>query len=55
VGGQINCLKMLKRQMFGWARLDLLNRRFVLAPRKEQAQVPNLCVSSWAYAEAETA
>ena len=31
--GQINRLKMLKRQMFGRARLDLLSRRFVLAPR----------------------
>jgi transposase len=33
VEGQINRLKMLKRQMFGRARLDLLSRRFVLAPR----------------------
>ena len=29
--GQINRLKMLKRQMFGRARLDLLARRFLLA------------------------
>ena len=29
---------MLKRQMFGRARLDLLSRRFVLAPREGQAQ-----------------
>jgi transposase len=33
VEGQINRLKMLKRQMFGRARLDLLSRRFMLAPR----------------------
>jgi transposase len=31
IEGQINRLKMLKRQMFGWARLDLLARRFLLA------------------------
>jgi transposase len=29
--GQINRLKILKRQMFGRARLDLLARRFLLA------------------------
>jgi transposase len=34
VEGHINRLKMLKRQMFGRARLDLLSRRFVLAPRR---------------------
>src|SRR4029453_12647632 len=34
VEGHINRLKMLKRQMFGRARLDLLSRRFVLAPRE---------------------
>jgi transposase len=33
VEGQINRLKMLKRQMFGRAHLDLLSRRFVLALR----------------------
>jgi transposase len=38
VEGHINRLKMLKRQMFGRARLDLLSRRFVLAPRCGQAQ-----------------
>ena len=32
VEGHINRLKMLKRQMFGRARLDLLSRRFVRAP-----------------------
>jgi hypothetical protein len=28
---------MLKRQMFGRARLDLLHRRFVLTPRPQPA------------------
>jgi transposase len=32
VEGHINRLKMLKRQMFGRAHLDLLSRRFLLAP-----------------------
>jgi transposase len=31
VEGHINRLKMLKRQMFGRAKLDLLQRRFLLA------------------------
>jgi transposase len=31
IEGQINRLKMLKRQIFGRARLDLLARRFLLA------------------------
>jgi transposase len=31
VEGQITRLKLLKRQMFGRARLDLLARRFLLA------------------------
>jgi transposase len=38
VEGHINRLKMLKRQMFGRARLDLLSRRFVRTPRGAQAQ-----------------
>jgi len=38
VEGHINRLKMVKRQMFGRAHLDLLSRRFVLAPREGQAQ-----------------
>ena len=38
VEGHINRLKMLKRHMFGRARLDLLSRRFVLAPRQGPAQ-----------------
>jgi transposase len=45
VEGHINRLKMLKRQMFGRARLDLLSRRFLLVPRpasrqKQQAPAP---------------
>jgi transposase len=36
VEGHINRLKMLKRQMFGRAHLDLLSRRFVRAPACEQ-------------------
>ncbi len=35
VEGHINRLKMLKRQMLGRAHLDLLSRRFVLAPRSQ--------------------
>src|SRR5438445_9683376 len=38
VEGHINRLKMLKRQMFGRARLDLLSRRLVLAPRAGPTQ-----------------
>jgi transposase len=38
VEGHINRLKMLKRQMFGRAHLDLLSRRFLLAPRPESRQ-----------------
>jgi transposase len=38
VEGHINRLKMLKRQMFGRARLDLLSCRFVQAPRERPAQ-----------------
>ncbi len=41
VEGHINRLKMLKRQMFGRARLDLLSRRFVRAPAREQEALPN--------------
>src|SRR5262249_19380545 len=33
-----NRLKMVKRQMFGRAHLDLLRRRFLRAPRGDQAQ-----------------
>jgi transposase len=35
VEGHINRLKMLKRHMFGRARLDLLSRRFLRAPRED--------------------
>jgi transposase len=38
VEGHINRLKMLKRQMFGRARLDLLSCRFVRASRERRAQ-----------------
>jgi transposase len=31
VEGQVNRLKMLKRQMFGRAGIELLSRRFLLA------------------------
>ena len=31
VEGQINRLKMLKRQMYGRASMDLLSKRFILA------------------------
>jgi transposase len=36
VEGHINRLKMLKRQMFGRAHLDLLSRRFVRVPGRER-------------------
>jgi transposase len=39
VEGHINRLKMLKRQMFGRAHLDLLGHRFLRAPRAREAQV----------------
>jgi transposase len=38
VEGHINRLKILKRQMFGSARLDLLGHRFLRAPRERQAR-----------------
>ena len=38
VEGHINRLKMLKRQMFGRARLDLLGHRFLRTPREREAQ-----------------
>jgi transposase len=41
VEGHINRLKMLKRQMCGRARLDLLSRRFVLAPRHGRERTPH--------------
>jgi transposase len=38
VEGHINRLKMLKRQMFGRAHLDLLRHRFLRTPREREAQ-----------------
>jgi transposase len=40
VEGHINRLKMLKRQMFGRAKLDLLSRRFLLTSERGQDQAP---------------
>ena len=39
VEGHINRLKMVKRQTFGRAHLDLLGHRFLWAPREREAQV----------------
>jgi len=55
VEGHINRLKMLKRQMFGRARLDLLSRRFLRAPRERQALAPGQRAPSPAHAEAKAA
>jgi transposase len=55
VEGHINRLQMLKRQMFGRARLDLLSRRFVLAPHEGHAQAPGQPVPAQAYREAAAA
>jgi transposase len=54
VEGHINRLKMLKRQMFGRARLDLLSHRFLRAPRERKAQVvgPRVPVQVQAAAQA---
>jgi transposase len=46
VEGHINRLKMLKRQMFGRAHLDLLRRRFLRTPRGAQAQASEHSVPS---------
>jgi transposase len=51
VEGQINRLKMLKRQMFGRAGLDLLSRRFVLAPRRRPRRAPSVSKPSETPAE----
>jgi transposase len=40
VEGHSNRLKLLKRQMFGRATLDLLSRRFLLTSERMQDQVP---------------
>jgi transposase len=55
VEGHINRLKMLKRQMFGRARLDLLSRRFLRAPRDGQALAPGQRAPLRALAEAKVA
>jgi transposase len=55
VEGHINRLKMLKRQMFGRARLDLLSRRFLHAPRDGQALAPGQRAPLRALAEAKAA
>jgi hypothetical protein len=51
----INRLKMLKRQMCGRARLDLLSRRFVRAPREGQPQAPGHRAPVPAHAAAQAA
>src|SRR5438128_7860914 len=55
VEGHINRLKMVKRQMFGRARLDLLSRRFLLAPRDRRARGPYPQERSDAHAQAAAA
>ena len=55
VEGHINRLTMVKRHMFGRARLDLLSRRFLRAPRGEQAQAPGQGAPVLTHAEAEAA
>ena len=55
VEGHINRLKMLKRHMYGRARLDLLSRRFVLAPRQVQTSAPGRRVPAQAQREAVAA
>ncbi len=55
VEGHINRLKMLKRQMFGRARLDLLSHRFLLTPRDRRARVPDPQKQSDAYTQAAAA
>src|SRR5215510_5369454 len=55
VEGHINRLKMLKRQMFGRARLDLLSRRFLRVPREGQAQTPGQYEPSQSDTAAEAA
>ena len=52
VEGQITRLKLLKRQMFGRASLDLLQRRFVLASGCLQEQAQGLPEPALCHAEA---
>ena len=55
VEGHINRLKILKRHMYGRARLDLLSRRFVLARQEAQAQAPGQPVPAQARPDAAAA
>jgi transposase len=55
VEGHINRLKMLKRHMFGRARLDLLSHRFVRAPDQGQAHGRDQPVPVAVHAEAVAA
>jgi transposase len=55
VEGHIHRLKMLKHQMFGRARLDLLSRRFLLAPRARRVRVPDPQERSDGHAQAVAA
>jgi transposase len=55
VEGHINRLKMLKRQMFGRAHLDLLSRRFVRAPRAGQTRAPGQRAPAPAWADTQAA
>jgi transposase len=55
VEGHSNRLNMLKRQMCGRARLDLLSCRCVLAPRGGRAQAAGQPAPSQAHGEAEAA
>ena len=55
VEGHINRLKMVKRQMFGRARLDLLRCRFVRAPRRGQAQAAGQCAPAPVHTAAKPA
>jgi transposase len=55
VEGHINRLKMVKRHMFGRARLDLLSRRFLRAPREGQAQAASPREPTQAHTDAKAA
>ena len=55
VEGHINRLTMVKRQMCGRARLELLSHRFLLAPRDRRARVPDPQERSDAHAQAVVA
>lgn len=55
VEGHINRLKMLKRQMFGRARLDLLSRRFVRGPGRGHQEVQRVQEASEPHSEAAAA